>query len=79
MLNKLKAELYSRQHPVYWTMRNGKRINIREMSNKHLKNTIAMLERAKAIEEIELEEARQEQIANMIEEIGVEDMIRFYI
>lgn len=32
-----------------WTMRNGKEINVREMSRSHIRNCIAMLERGNSL------------------------------
>lgn len=35
------------QGPVYWTMRNGQKINVDHMDINHLRNTLKMLIRAK--------------------------------
>jgi hypothetical protein len=34
-----------KKEPVYWTMRDGKQIDIDEMSVQHLRNTLKMLVR----------------------------------
>jgi hypothetical protein len=33
--------------PVYWTMKNGQKINVDDMDVQHLRNTLKMLIRAK--------------------------------
>lgn len=35
------------QEPVYWTMKNGQKINVDDMDINHLRNTLKMLIRAK--------------------------------
>lgn len=49
---EIAAEYYAYEGLIHskiangiWTMRDGAEINIREMSRKHLRNTIAMLKR----------------------------------
>jgi hypothetical protein len=43
-LRVLRAEL-ARRTDYRWKMRNGEEIHIRDMTDEHLKRTIAMLER----------------------------------
>lgn len=47
---------YKRRHPqkIFWTMGNGQKINIKEMSDEHLLNAIKLIQRKKQ----ELEEYR---------------------
>ena len=35
------------QEPVYWTMKNGQKINVDDMDIQHLRNTLKMLIKAK--------------------------------
>jgi len=37
------------KEPVYWTMRNGQKINVDDMDVNHLRNTLKMLIRAKQV------------------------------
>ena len=50
-LHYLKQEL-DRRTNILWKTANGEEINITEMSNKHLENTILLLERQIELSEI---------------------------
>lgn len=41
----LTAERIMRSHNYKWTMRNGEMIDIKDMDDKHLNNTIALIKR----------------------------------
>ena len=53
-LKVLTEELNSRVD-YYWTMKDGTEIPVREMSDKHIINTINMLEKRKEFQEIAAE------------------------
>ena len=55
-LNDLLLELWFREREsreLCWTTKEGKRIPIKDMTDIHLLNTINMLKKAKALEEME--------------------------
>lgn len=67
--------LVKQKSGLVWITKDVRVIPIEEMSDTHLENTIKMLERNREQEDIRRREMLQEQI----EEIGVEDFIRFYV
>lgn len=48
----LEKELEKRNPPSYvWTMKNGEKINLKDMSNEHIKNVIKLLHKNFELEE----------------------------
>lgn len=79
-LNDLYAErhrrfLVNRKSGLVWITKDMKVIPIEEMTDSHLENTIKMLEKSQE----RLNEERREALQKQIEEIGLEDFIRYYL
>ena len=70
-----RRSLINKKSGLVWVTKAMKVIPIEEMTDTHLANTISMLERNREIEE----EKRRENLQKQIEEIGVEEFIRFYM
>lgn len=67
--------LLKQKSGLIWITKDMKVIPIEEMSDTHLENTIKMLERNQE----KLDEKRREMLQEQIEEIGLEDFIRYYL
>lgn len=79
-LNDLYAErhrryLANKKSGLVWITKDMKVIPIEEMTDTHLENTIKMLERNKE----QLDKKRREMLQKQIDEIGIEDFIRYYL
>lgn len=70
-----RRHLVNQKSGLVWVTKDMKVIPIEEMTDTHLDNTIAMLERNKEIDD----ERRREHLQKQIEEIGIENFIRFYM
>lgn len=67
--------LANQKSGLVWITKDMKVIPIEEMSDTHLENTIKMLERNQE----KLDERRREMLQEQIDEIGIENFIRFYM
>lgn len=79
-LNDLYAErhrrhLINKKSGLVWVTKDCKVIPIEEMTDSHLENTIKMLERNRE----QLDEKRREALQRQVEEIGLENFIRYYL
>lgn len=79
-LNDLYAErhrrfLVNQKSGLVWITKDMKVIPIEEMTDSHLENTIKMLEKSRE----RLNEERREALQKQIEEIELEDFIRYYL
>ena len=70
-----RRHLISKESGLVWITKDCKVIPIEEMTDEHLENTIKMLERNKE----QLDKKRREILQKQIEEIGLEDFIRYYL
>ena len=67
--------LANQKSGLVWITKDMKVIPIEEMTDSHLENTIKMLERSKKQDD----ERRREMLQEQIDEIGIENFIRFYM